>query len=78
MTLKEAIDRMQRRADDELDCDDLVAYRILLAAARAFACETCGATGMVLLGFTQCNGITEENWTICPACAADRKLARGE
>lgn len=72
MTLQEAIEIMEIYAYD-YGIGDTPSMRLVLAAARAFACETCGGTGEVDDG-----SHFGDSWIECSACREDRKLARGE
>lgn len=64
MKLKEAIELISEKAND---CE---AIEIILAAARAHACESCGGSGASY--DWHCMRYVE-----CEACKADRAKARG-
>lgn len=67
LTLKQAIDSLLLSIREGFviypQNNDL---RLLLAAAKAFACEECNGTGII--------GGTYISWQ-CPACAEYRKIA---
>jgi len=50
---------------------DATQLRLVLAAARAYACSECAGTGMK----STCMPIGDDHETICQACKADRELA---
>lgn len=52
--------------------------RIVLAAARAFACETCGGTGEVDAGSVDDTYPAGKSWVGCPKCREDRAIATSD
>lgn len=73
MKLKEAIGRVGGMLKDggvstAIPSVELEAVEIVLAAARAYACETCLGTGKK---YTWCSIRT------CPDCKADREKLKG-